>query len=179
MQDYASCLNTDVIDRKISQSLGSTQYPDSYTDDLFENDVEEKHSMYDILFDDKPLGEIVAEVASSLLAPPSTIDAKHLSKIWRIRHEEAKKVLEQSTYLQRTGQPNALSRRLPTNDRMLRYRRTNSDFFTDTFFATSKGKTLRGHTCSQLFVNDKGFFDIYHMKTKSEYNAKKSASQLI
>ena len=169
MQYYASCLNTDVVNRKMSQSLGSTQYPDSYTDDLFENDVEEKHSMYDILFDDKPLGEIVAEVASSLLAPPSTIDAKHLSKIWRIRHEESKKVLEQYTYLQRTGQPNALSRRLRTNDRMLRYRRINSDFFTDTFFCTEKGKTLRGFTCAQLFVSDKGYLAIYFMKSKSEF----------
>ena len=104
-----------------------------------------------------------------MAAPPETIDAKHLSKIWRIRNDDAVKVLEQFTCLQRTGHPNALSRRLPTNDRMLRYRRINSHFFTDTFFATSKGKTLRGHTCSQLFVSDKGFIAIYHMKTKSEF----------
>ena len=79
------------------------------------------------------------------------------------------KVLEQSTCLQRVGHPNSLSRRLPTNDRMLRYRRIDSNFFTDTFFATAKGKSSRGHTCAQLFVSDKGYLSIYFMKSKSEF----------
>ena len=39
----------------------------------------------------------------------------------------------------------------------------------DTFFATRKGGTsLRGNTCCQLFVTDKGFIYVVPMKRKSE-----------
>ena len=48
---------------------------------------------------------------------------------------------------------------------MLRYKRINSQFFTDTFF----GKSTRGNTCAQLFVSDKGFVAIYPMKSKADY----------
>ena len=42
-------------------------------------------------------------------------------------------------------------------------------FFTDTFFATTKGKLTRGNTCVQIFVSDKGFVAIYPMKSKGEF----------
>ena len=168
MHDYASILNINAINSKMNQSLGSTQHPDSYSDDLFLDDFEGS-AMYDTLFDGEPLTNILIEIASSLASPPSAIDPKHLSKIWRISNNDAVKVLEQSTCLQRVGHPNSLSRRLPTNDRMLRYRRIDSNFFTDTFFATAKGKSSRGHTCAQLFVSDKGYLSIYFMKSKSEF----------
>ena len=52
---------------------------------------------------------------------------------------------------------------------MMRYRRLNTYFYMDTFFATSKGgKSTRGNTCCQLFVTDKGFVYIVPMKKKSE-----------
>ena len=39
----------------------------------------------------------------------------------------------------------------------------------DTFFATKKGgRSSRGHTCCQLFVNDKGFLYVVPMHRKSE-----------
>ena len=52
---------------------------------------------------------------------------------------------------------------------MLRYKRINSIFFTDTFFVTSAGKSTRGNTCAQLFVSDKGYVALYPMKSKSEF----------
>ena len=37
----------------------------------------------------------------------------------------------------------------------------------DTFFATNKsGKSSQGHTCCQLFVTDKSFVYVVHMKSK-------------
>ena len=52
---------------------------------------------------------------------------------------------------------------------MLRYKRIKEWFYTDTFFATKKGgKSSRGHTCCQLFVTDKGFVYVVHMRRKGE-----------
>ena len=67
----------------------------------------------------------------------------------------------------RQGTSTELSRRFPTNDRMLRYRRLNSHFFTDTFF--SKTKSLQGFNCAQLFVSDKGFINIYFKTRKGQF----------
>ena len=52
---------------------------------------------------------------------------------------------------------------------MLRYKRINSQFFTDNLFVTKKGKSTRGNTCAQLFVSDKGFVAIYLMEKKGNY----------
>ena len=78
---------------------------------------------------------------SATMGKPKGISPSFLSKIWNIRNDEAVKVLEQTTHLRSQGAPNALSRRSSTNDKMLRYRRIDSVFFTDTFFVTSKGKS--------------------------------------
>ena len=59
---------------------------------------------------------------------------------------------------------------------MLRYKRINSQFFTDTFSVTSKAKSTRGNTCSQLFVSYKGFITVYNMKSKADF---KHALQLF
>ena len=48
MHDCASILNTNVINSKMNQSLGSTQHPDSYSDDLFLDDFEGS-AMYDLM----------------------------------------------------------------------------------------------------------------------------------
>ena len=82
---------------------------------------------------------------------------------------EAERTIETtSQHSIRTHDP-TLSRNYGTNDRMLRYKRINTYFFMDTFFASKKrGKSSRGHTCCQLFVTDKGFVYVVPMKRKSE-----------
>ena len=97
------------------------------------------------------------------------VDPKHLSKIWRISHDDAQRTIDAATQMSiRTDDP-VLSRNYSTNDRMLRYKRIKDFFFMDTFFATKKGgQSSRGHTCCQLFVTDKGFIYVVPMKRKSE-----------
>ena len=97
------------------------------------------------------------------------IDVKHLSKVWQISYEDAKRTIDATTQ-HGTHLPNpAMNQNYTTNDRMLRYRRINQYFFMDTFFATKKGGTSsRGNTCCQLFVTDKGFIYVVPMKRKSE-----------
>ena len=115
------------------------------------------------------LDETNSIFASLIAKPASKLTAKFLSKIWQIKYEEAVKVLDQTTQLCRQGADNTLSKQYSTNDRMLRYRRINSVFYTDTFFVTAKGKSTRGNKCAQIFVSDKGYVAIYPMKSKGEF----------
>ena len=67
------------------------------------------------------------------------VDPKHLSKIWRISHEDAQRTIDVTTQMSiRTDDP-ALSRNDSTNDMMLRYKRIKDIFFMDTLFAMKKG----------------------------------------
>ena len=97
------------------------------------------------------------------------VDPKHLSKIWRINHEDAQRTIDVTTQMSIQTDDPVLSRNYSTNDRMLRYKRIKDLFFMDTFFATKKGgQSSRGHTCCQLFVTDKGFIYVVPMNRKSE-----------
>lgn len=99
---------------------------------------------------------------------PRGITAEQLAKVWTIDHKMAEKTLEVTTQLHRGGD-SSLARNFGTNDRMLRYRRIKSWFFTDTFFVTKAAKSVRGNTCMQLFVSDKGFVKAYPMESVSQY----------
>ena len=92
-----------------------------------------------------------------------------MSKIWRIDLNTAKKTLDiTSHHSMRTNNP-TLSRNYSNNDRMLRYKHLHDYFFMDTLFATKNAKaSTRGHTCSQLFVTDKGFIYVVPMKKESD-----------
>ena len=108
-------------------------------------------------------------MAAATAGNPSGVSPEHLSKIWCISHEDAKRTIETTTqYAVRQEDP-TLSRNYGTKDRMLRYKRIKEYFFMDTFFATKKGgKSSRGNTCCQLFVTDKGFIYVVPMRRKSE-----------
>ena len=67
------------------------------------------------------------------------VDPKHLSKIWRISHEDAQRPIDVTTQTSTQTDDPTLSRNYSTNDRMLRYKRIKDIFSMDTFFATKKG----------------------------------------
>ena len=97
------------------------------------------------------------------------VDLKHLSKNWRISHEDAQRTIDVTTQMSIQTDDPTLSRNYSTNDRVLRYKRIKDFFFMDTFFAFKKGdQSSRGHTCCQLFVIDKGFIYVVPMKRKSQ-----------
>ena len=91
-----------------------------------------------------------------------------LSKAWLVPENLAEKEVERNTQLHRQSKDNVLSRNYTTNDRMLRCKRLESVFFTDTMFAT-KHKSARGNKCCQVFVSDKGYIVVYPMKSQSEF----------
>ena len=124
-----------------------------------------------IEFDDNT-NEVLLEnfmVSTAQVGKSRGVDPKHLSKIWRISHEDAQRTIDVTTQMStRTDDP-TLSRNYSTNDRMLRYKRIKDFYFMDIFFATKKGgQSSRGHTCCQLFVTDKEFIYVVPMKKKSE-----------
>ena len=126
---------------------GHPNHPEDVSDELF-----------------LPLSEACATHAEI----PKGVTKEMLAKVWRISEEEARRTLEVTTQLNRQGADTSLSRRVGTNDRMLRYRRLDSIFFMDTFFVTKKARSTRGYTMMQIFVSDKGFVKVYGMKSLTE-----------
>jgi hypothetical protein len=139
---------------------------DSSTEDDDESDLLDK------ILEDSNQGKIDLDdiMAGAIHAKRNQgVDAMHLSKIWKIDLDSAKRTLNVTAQNSVRTEDPKLSRNYGTNDRMLRYKRIKEYFFMDTFFATKKaGKSSRGHTCCQLFVTDKGFVYVVPMKSKSE-----------
>ena len=150
----------EVVDSDKSE-ITSNAESESGTDALWEEMLEQETSGI-IDFDEVMVSATHARMKKN-------VDATHLSKVWRIDLETAKRTLAvTSQSAQRTDNP-SLSRNYRTNDRMLRYKRIREFFFMDTFFATKKaGTSTRGHTCCQLFVTDKGFVYVVPMHSKKE-----------
>ena len=145
----------------VTDVSSSEEQSDGSNDELDENDWMELETSDDL--DDIFLSSAVDA------RNPRGVDAAHLSKIWRISHEDATRTLAATTQSSMRPMDPSLSQNYGTNDRMLRYRRINDYFFMDTLFATSKGgKSSRGNTCCQLFVTDKGFIYVVPLKRKSE-----------
>ena len=88
------------------------------------------------------------KISTVTIDSQATITPETLAKLWMIDEKLAKSSIAKNSHLNRKGASNDLSKHFSTNDRMLRYRRIKSTFFTDTFFATKSGKSARGFTCA-------------------------------
>ena len=69
---------------------------------------------------------------------PRGVTPEHLSKVWLISPEDARRTIDTTTQTSVQTQDPTLSCKYSTNNRMLRYRRIQDYFFMDTFFATKK-----------------------------------------
>ena len=117
---------------------------DDSQDSSDEDDTSQDDSDYDFdpmeLDDDTNealLDKFIASTAQT--AKTRGVNPKHLSKIWRISHEDAQRTIAVTTEMSTQTDDPTLSRNYSTNDRMLRYKRIKDFFFMDTFFATKKG----------------------------------------
>ena len=154
---------------KFAMNIGATNNDDSQVnhddDENSMDDREDEPELMDLAEND--IDDLMASTAQA--GKPRGVDPKHLSKIWRISHEDAKNTIDVTTQTSIQKDNPVLSRNYSTNDRMLRYKRIKDFFFMDIFFATKKGgQSSRGHTCCQLFVTDKGFIYVVPMKRKPE-----------
>ena len=156
-------MNT-LASRYISNSKPDDNEPDD--DDSFSEDDD---MAFDL--DSKGAQEQVEEFFSHATnaSRPRGVTPEHLSKVWCISTDDARRMIETTTQTSVRTQDPTLSRNYSTNDCMLRYQCIQDCFFMDTFFATKKGgQSSRGHTCCQLFVTDKGFIYIIPMRRKSK-----------
>ena len=103
-------------------------------------------------------------ISSAHASQPKGVSKSTLSKLWCINEKLAQGAIDSTSQLNRQSADNTLSRNFSTNDRMLRYRRINSIFFTDTLFVTDKAKSTRQNKACQLFVSDKGYVAVYPME---------------
>ena len=153
---------------KVMGSIGSCVVDYNRSSDFLSESVlgtidEIKHLCPDVIND-----KIIDEIESFTTSNNKGISKSQLSNLWVISEELAKGAIEQNTQHCKHHADNGLSRQLTTNDRMLRYKRLRSVFFTDTFMAL-KTKSVCGNTCCQIFVSDKGYIAVYPMKSQSEF----------
>ena len=98
---------------------------------------------------------------------PPRVDFMALSKRWGISPHKAKRTLTKTTQrgVRRSLTPE-LTRRFPTNDRMLRYRRLPHNCFTDTLISGTVSK--QGNKYAQAYCTSFGWSRAFPMKRKGE-----------
>jgi hypothetical protein len=152
---------------KIMGSLGSVTVGCD-TCELFSNPVDdgigELRDTLAELFDDATMAKIAAVQASK----NQGVSKEMLSKIWMVSDDLAQGAIDHNSQLCKHHADNSLSRHFTTNDRMLRYKRLKSVFFTDTLVSLST-KSTRGNNYAQVFVSDKGYIAVYPMQSQSEF----------
>ena len=80
--------------------------------------------------------EFQSEISALEAGTPTGTKPEFLKRIWSISDKESNAVLEANTQLNRQSNDGKLSRHFSTNDRMLRYCRIDSYFYTDTLLVT-------------------------------------------
>ena len=105
---------------------------------LFETNIDSIHDTINTLIHPDSISEMQASLSSLAAGKSVGVNPATLSRLWLISEPLAQGVIDQNTQLCQHHADNTLSRQFSTNDRMLRYRRIQSVFFTDTMFATPK-----------------------------------------
>lgn len=121
------------------------------------------------------IGETIARAESELSSleagkASGRASGKDLSNLWQIKIQDAERTVRATTQLHPQNTRTSLTRQLSTNDRMLRYRRLKSVFFTDTLGVHKKYKSTRQYRYVQVFVSDTGFIYIHFMREQKHYD---------
>jgi hypothetical protein len=171
--DFASALSLRGEISKFCASIGSCNISDNNECPLFQGPsvttLDDLETVLDRIVDPSQMNEVKSVISAIHASKSKGPTPNDLSKLWLISEPLAKGAIEQNTQLCRHNADNSLSRHFTTNDRMLRYKRIQSSFFSDTMFASPKSKSTRGYTCCQVFVSDKGFVSVYPMRSQDEF----------
>ena len=113
---------------------------------------------------DTSLNSLNGHIRSRRISP---IDPQTLASRWQISPDRANRTIVTTTQRGvRTCLNPTLSRRFPTNDRMLRYPRLLHTMFSDTMFAATTSK--QGNKMAQVFATSFGWARAHPMKRKGE-----------
>ena len=152
---FAATMNDSVQRSKVAMALGSMTKND-FGCELFE-------AM------ESAVAEAIKTLSAVTAGGAGGVSAEHLSKIFRISNQEAERTLDATSQLNCQDANSSLARNFGTNDRMFRYRRLNSIFFTDTLYVTAAAKSTRMNIGAQLYVSDKGFVAIYPIRETKQF----------
>ena len=102
-------------------------------------------------------------VSASHAENPSGVTPEMLTKVWRIDNATAKRTVKVNTQLSRQDDNTSLSQNFGINDRILRYRRISSFFYTYCLFLTNKAccckaSSSQGFTCIYFLYQIKNMF---------------------
>ena len=173
--EFANALNVRGEVSKVASAIGNCDFSKSGSDNSLFGDTPYTTSWDNFeeslkgALDDTQIAFVQAQIAAAEASKPTGISPQVLSKLWCISEKLAEGAVDQNTQLCRHNADNVLSRQYTTNDRMLRYKRIQSTFYTDTMFA-NEHKSVRQYTCCQLFVSDKGFVAVYPMQSQNEFS---------
>jgi hypothetical protein len=95
----------------------------------------------------------------------SQVSPEDLSRKWRVGIGTARQTLKATTQRGIRTAVHPLTRRYRTDHFSNRYKRLNTQFYSDTVFATTR--SLKGMTCAQVFMA-KDFIRFHPMESKSE-----------
>jgi hypothetical protein len=107
------------------------------------------------------------ESAATRSATQPLISTESLAKKWQISLDKAQATLRATTQTGLRKVINPLGRQYTTRLPHLRYPVVKKTLYSDTMFA-KKTKSLRQHTCAQVFTDGVGFTHTYPMKKKLE-----------
>ena len=109
-----------------------------------------------------------AQISAAEASKPKGVSPTMFSKLWCILDKLAEGAIDQNIQLCRNNADNALSRKFTTKDWMLRYKKIQGTFYSDTIFAWTH-KSVRQFKCCQVFVSNKGFVAVYPMQSQKEF----------
>jgi hypothetical protein len=96
----------------------------------------------------------------------SSIAKEDLAKRWYISHETAARTLDVTTQQGLRYVEGPLERRLRTSQAHMRFPTLNIVTYTDTMF--SSNESVRGYTCTQVFMDGHFFCRVYPMRMKGD-----------
>ena len=118
--------------------------------------------------------------AVNMSKPKDSLTPEYLSQIWQCGLEMAKRTIEATTCKHYRHTSRGMTKRFkPTRD-LTRYRQIRvpaGEFYTDTMM--SKVKSVRGHTCAQIYGNKFGFIKSYPMEAHDKNNLGDSLTLMI
>ena len=123
-------------------AIGSTvgMDPDEYLyHEADDSDLDEQTSEESVDVVDNLHGLDQFFVSGIVVTGTKGVGACHLSKVWRISHEDTQWMLDVTSQHGNCPVNPQLSKNYGTNDRMLCYKRIKKYFYMDTFFSTKKG----------------------------------------
>ena len=139
---FATAINRKGGISKFAASIGSCTMGSNNAEDIFDANPAPFTTDWDALEESlhsmltpAQISFVKANITSTEAGRPKGVSPSVLSKLWMIKEPLAKGAVEQNTQLCRYSEDNELSRQYTTNDRMLRYKRLQSVFYSDTMFA--------------------------------------------